>query len=167
MLLEISTAPLKEHFPILITCPPKIESPIQVELPYLQPPEGCRDLYENEFSEFSVEIYEWISLISLGSPRVEYGDKIDHFLSRYTRPPLGDKTPVLTEVFKITWTGFASSSWAHRIFVQAILMARPGMWFSFAVLGFDESVRTGGGDCTILKLPNAHNEYMLWEIEQR
>jgi ribonucleases P/MRP protein subunit RPP40 len=123
-------------------------------------------MYEDEFSNFSVEIYEWLSVISLESPRVAPTDRIDPFLSRYSPPPADSQKPGVTELVKINWKGFASSSWAHKIFVQTLLTAKSGMWFSFAVLGFNESIRTGGRDCTILKLPSAQNEYMLWEVEQ-
>ncbi len=111
-------------------------------------------------------MYEWISLVSLGSPRVDHNDKIDPFLSRYTPPVADDRNNEATKLVKITWKGFASSSWAHNIFVQALLAAKPGMWFSFDVLGFQKSIRLSGGDCTMLKLPGAQNEYMLWEVEQ-
>ena len=123
-------------------------------------------MYEDDFSDFSVEMYEWLSMISLGSPRVDLNDRIDPFLSRYAPPAAGEQDIGVTGLVKISWKGFASSSWAHKIFVQALLAAKPGMWFSLAVLGFDESIRTGGEDCTILKLPGAQNEYMLWEVEQ-
>jgi ribonuclease P/MRP protein subunit RPP40 len=123
-------------------------------------------MYEDDFSDYSVEMYEWLSMISLWSPRVDHNDRIDPFLSRYAPPPAGEQDIGFTELVKISWNGFASSSWAHKIFVQALLAAKPGMWFSFAVLGFDKSIRTGDGDCTILKLPGAQNEYVLWEVEQ-
>jgi ribonucleases P/MRP protein subunit RPP40 len=154
------------HSPVVVSCSPEISPQIDVELPRLQPPEGHRDMYEDDFSDFSVEMYEWISLISLGSPRVDLNDRIDPFLSRYAPPAAGDQSLGITKLVKINWKGFASSLWAHKVFVQVLLAAKPGMWFSFAVSGFDESIRTGGGDCTILKLPGAQTEYMLWEVEQ-
>jgi len=123
-------------------------------------------MYEDDFSDFAVEIYEWLSMISLEALRVAPNDRIDPFLSRYSPPAADPQKLGVTELIKINWKGFASSSWAHKIFVQALLAAKPGMWFSFTVLGFDESIRTGGGDCTILKLSGAQNEYMLWEVEQ-
>jgi ribonuclease P/MRP protein subunit RPP40 len=123
-------------------------------------------MYEDEFSDFSLEIYEWLSLISLESPRVDPKDRIDPYLSRYAPPSAETQNPQVTELVKIAWNGFTSSSWAHRIFVQALLAAKPEMWFSFGVLGFKESIPNANGDCTILKLPGARNEYMLWEVEQ-
>jgi ribonuclease P/MRP protein subunit RPP40 len=164
--LEISSDPFKKHFPVVVSCLPDILPQIDVEVPRLQPPEGHRDMYEDDFSDFSVEIYEWLSVISLESPRVVPNDRIDPFLSRYSPPPAESPKPSVTELVKISWKGFTSSSWAHKIFVQALLVAKPGVWFSFATLGFDEGIRTGGRDCTILKLPGAQNEYMLWEVEQ-
>lgn len=163
---EVSPDPLMRHFPLTVNCCPEISTQIEAQLPRLQPPDGYRDTYEDDFSDFSVEVYEWISLISLGSPRVDPNDKIDPFLSRYAPPTAEDQKLDITQLVKMNWEGFASSSWAHKIFIQALLAAKPGMWFSFAVLGFNESIQTGGGDCTILKLPGAQNEYMLWEIEQ-
>jgi len=163
---EVPPDPLKRHFPVTVNRASEISTQIEVHLPRLQPPDGDRDTYEDDFSDFSVEMYEWISLVSLESPRVDLNDRIDPFLSRYAPPAAEDRNPEVTKLVKINWKGFASSSWAHQIFVQVLLAAKPGMWFSFAVLGFHESIQTGGGDCTILKLPGAQNEYMLWEIEK-
>lgn len=158
--------PLQKHFPVTVNCTLEISTEIEVHLPGLKPPDGFRDIYEDDFSDFSVETYEWISLVSLNCPRVDPNDRIDPFLSRYAPPAAGDQNLGATRLVKISWNGFASSSWAHNIFVQALLAAKPGMWFSYTVLGFEESVRTGGRDCTILKPPGEQNEYILWEVEQ-
>jgi ribonucleases P/MRP protein subunit RPP40 len=149
-----------------VNCAPKISAQIEVELPRLQPPNGHKDMYEDDFGDFSVEMYEWISLISLGSPRVDPKDRVDPFLSRYTPPSAELHSLKVTDVVKITWNGFTSSPWAYKIFVQTLLEAKPDMWFSFAVLGFKESIPRESGDCTVLKLPGVGNEYMLWEVEQ-
>lgn len=162
----ISPELFSKHFPVTVSCAPEISPETEVKLPRLQPPNDQRDMYEDEFSDFAVEIYEWLSLISLGSPRVNAQDQIDPFLSRYSPPSAEAHNFNVTEVVKITWSGFLSSSWAHKIFVQALLAAKSEMWFSFAMLGFNESIPRECGDCTILKLAGARNEYVLWEVEQ-
>jgi ribonucleases P/MRP protein subunit RPP40 len=158
--------PLKRHFPVTVNCATEISKQIEVYLPRLVPPDGHKDIYEDSFADFSVELYEWISLLSLESPRVDPNDSIDPFLSRYAPPIAKDQNLDVTKLVKISWHGFAASCWAHKIFVQAFLAAKPRMWFTFSVFGFNDCSRTGGGDCTIWKLPGAQNEYMLWEIEQ-
>ncbi len=41
---------------------------------------------DDEFHHWALEIYEWLSLVSLESPRILAGDDIDPYLSRYQAP---------------------------------------------------------------------------------
>jgi ribonuclease P/MRP protein subunit RPP40 len=111
-------------------------------------------------------VYEWLSLISLGSPRVYLNDQIDPFLSRYVPPPPKLNDCEKLELVKITWEGFMSSRWAHEVFVQTVLAATAKMWFGIILSGFNESFSGPSRDCIVLKLPEAGNEYVLWEVEE-
>jgi ribonuclease P/MRP protein subunit RPP40 len=130
-------------------------------MPVLKPPSEVDTSYGADFEDYAVEVHEWLSLILLESPRIRSDDKIDAFLSRYV-PPGGSTTS--SNLVKITWQGFLSPSWAHKTFVQALLAAPRDVWFAYYVVGFGESFLGGNRDCTILKLPNASNEYVLWEV---
>jgi len=117
-----------------------------------------------DFEEFAVDIYEWLSLIAIESPRVNDDDQIDRFLSRYAPPDPATTDAETTELIKITWRGFLSASWAHKAFVQGLLAATSNTWLSFGVSGFHDSWSSDSQDCTVLKLPGAANEYVMWQV---
>ncbi|KAJ8061150.1 hypothetical protein OCU04_010225 [Sclerotinia nivalis] len=154
--------PLSSHHPHKITCAPRVLSGIQVKRPELKLAAEHNSNYDEDFRGFSVGIHEWLSLISLESPRVNSTDSIDTFLSRYD-PPIGSDEA--EELVKVTWTGFISPSWAHSTFIQALLTAPKDSWLSYYVGGFSESWNGESKNCTILKLPDIPNDYILWEVE--
>lgn len=154
--------PMDIHFPTKVTISPEINSNINVNETCLKPPTKSSPEYDGDFEDFAVETHEWLSLISLGSPRIDPKDRIDPVLSRYAPPGESTKT---SKLVKITWRGFLAPTWAHKMFVQLLLASPNSSWFAFYVCGFGEgwSVRTK--DCTILKLPDSPKEYVLWEVE--
>ncbi|TGO64571.1 hypothetical protein BOTNAR_0086g00110 [Botryotinia narcissicola] len=154
--------PLSLHHPNKITCIPKASGDYQVKRPKFKPPVENNRNYDEDFREYAAEIHEWLSLISLESPRVNSTDKIDPFLSRYD-PPIGSDEA--EELVKITWTGFISPTWAHNTFIQALLAAPKNSWFSYYVGGFSDSWNGESKNCTVLKLPDVPNDYVLWEVE--
>jgi ribonuclease P/MRP protein subunit RPP40 len=156
---------MAEYFPEHLSCQPKISPAISVMVPNLQPASAATTKDDGRFSDLSTELYEWLSLISLESPRIQTGDTIDPFLSRYSLPSSGDGISVPVEVIKVTWEGFISAVWAHKLLVKALIAAAPKNWTSFSVVGFPDSI-SESHDCTILKLPGSSNEFILWEIEQ-
>jgi len=157
--------PLQQYSPVTVDCAPKITAGPTVHVPRLRPPTGGSG-DEDDFGAFATDIYEWLSLIQLESPRVDVKDRIDPFLSRY-RPPASDNPSGEAEtLMRISWEGFFSPSWAHKTFVQAVLAATTKSWFAYVVSGFPESLPAGSRDCTILKIPGPSSEYMLWEVEQ-
>jgi ribonuclease P/MRP protein subunit RPP40 len=130
-------------------------------MPLLKPTVESNDNYGPDFQEFAAETHEWLSLVSLDSPRVKSTDKIDPFLSRYTPPGNPDTTDSLV---KVTWTGFISPSWTHKTFVQNFLAIPRKSWLSYYVGSFGETWNGEGKNSTILKVPDASNEYVLWEV---
>jgi ribonuclease P/MRP protein subunit RPP40 len=153
--------PLDIHFPTKVAVAPDITSEIKVNMPSLKPPTDTSSEYGDDFKDFAVETHEWLSLISLNSPRVNPDDQIDSFLSRYVPP--GEST-TRSNLVKITWRGFLSPSWAHKLFVHALLNVPQEVWFVYYVGGFGGVRVEGSKDCTILKVPDAPNEYLLWEV---
>ncbi|KFX92065.1 hypothetical protein V490_05585 [Pseudogymnoascus sp. VKM F-3557] len=160
-----SPDPLAKHFPVKISCPPSITRGPIVNMPNVRPPTSLGGDEGDDFGEFAADLYEWLSLISLESPRVDVNDNIDPFLSRYT-PPSSDKPEGENQALvKVTWKGFMPSSWAHQTFVSALLAATTKSWFSFSVSGFPDSLPANSRDCTISKIPGPSSEFMLWEVE--
>jgi ribonuclease P/MRP protein subunit RPP40 len=161
-LQALKPGPLDLHFPTKLKVSPEISSDIKVNEPSLKPPTRTIPQYEGDFEDFAVEIHEWLSLISLNSPRIAPDDTIDPVLSRYVAP--GDLTKSI-KLVKITWRGFIAPSWVHKTFSQLLFASPNNSWFAFVVCGFGEGYSGRSKDCTILKLPDSPKEYMLWEIE--
>lgn len=155
--------PLDAHFPSRFTISPEIVSGIKASMPPLNPDIRSGAMFEESFEDFAVETLEWLSLVALQSPRIDPKDKIDQYLSRYVPP--GDAT-TRSKLVKITWQGFIPPSWAHKTFVKALLAVPQDAWLSMCVVGFSEGYTGGCGDSTILKVPNASNEYILWETSR-
>lgn len=133
-----------------------------MSVPPLTPPANSSPADDCDFDEFAIETHEWLSLIALESPRINPNDRVDSFLSRYAPPD----PSTAANLVKVTWHGFLSPTWAHKTFAQILLaVARKG-WFSYSVGGFDKGWEGESKDCTILKLPHAPDEYLLWEVFQ-
>jgi ribonuclease P/MRP protein subunit RPP40 len=146
-----------------LTAEPEISTNISVALPPLNRPTKDNPDHGEDFEDFAVETHEWLSMISLDSPRICPEDKIDPFLSRYAPP--GDPSNT-SKLVKIVWRGFLAPTWAHIAFVEALLAVPRDAWFALCVVGFREGWSGESRDCTILKPRNAPNEYVLWEIAQ-
>ncbi|PVH72941.1 ribonuclease P 40kDa subunit [Cadophora sp. DSE1049] len=155
-----SPNPMDAHLPITKTISPEVQK-LEVTTPSLKPPTDPDDSYSGDFEDYAVETQEWLSLILLNSPRVDPNDKIDPYLSRYVVPR---DTHTSSKLVRITWRGFLSPTWAHKMFVQMLLAAPKNGWFAYCVDGFGEGSPGYGKHCTILKLPDAQNEYVSWEI---
>lgn len=178
--IELSPDPLTKHHPIQVTVSSVISRTPEIKIPELkiedessmEDSNSTKIQYPNEFADYATELYEWLSLISLSSPRVNASDQIDPFLSRYALPSsTPDSILEQSELIKITWSGFISSKWIHSAFIQILLATAsiPGekTWFSYGINGFHNSWSSDSRDITILKLPGlAPGEYILWDISQ-
>jgi len=171
---EISPSPLAKHHPVEITVSPVISKTAEIKIPEFKVEEDSDPStidYPDEFSDYVTELYEWLSLVSLSSPRVEANDQIDPYLSRYVPPP-PSSTPEQCELVKITWSGFLPSKWIHETFVKILLANRSvsggKTWFSYGICGFHKSWSSDSRDALVLKLPGPPpGEYILWDVSQR
>lgn len=115
-----------------------------------------------DFEELATDLYEWLSLVRLASPRVEAADEIDSYLSGYRVP--GD-APGDCGVRRVSWRGFMPGAWVRDVLVR-VLVAVPGRsWVGFSATAFGK----GPGDeaeCTFFRPPESGGEYLFWEMRR-
>jgi ribonuclease P/MRP protein subunit RPP40 len=157
----INPDPLEAHFPVKTIISPKILPDIKVNLPILTPTLEAGTVDGAEFEDYAVELHEWLALLLLESPRVDPGSKVDPYLCGYIPP---SKSTTNTSLVKLTWKDFLPASWAHQTFVQVLLAIPRESWFVYCVGGFAEGWSRESKNCTILRLPDAPNEYILWDV---
>ena len=156
---------MDKYSPTKFDCQPEVAETSAIRVPLFQPRTAPSDVGVDDFADFTADIYEWLSLVQLGSPRVDANDRIDSYLSRYSTPEASTGSIPETLV-RISWSGFLAPSWAHKAFVQSVLAASSKSWFAFAATGFQASMPAGARDCTVLKIPGKSSEFLLWEVER-
>ena len=140
-----------------------------MSVPPLKPPLAILEESNRlEFDEYATEVYEWLSLVRLGSPRVAVGDNIDPYLSTYAVPggldPDGDG-PQENRLCMVSWEGFLAPTWTRKLLADVILALPPKSWFSLSATSFARSVVGDRAECTILRPPGSPGEYFLWDIK--
>lgn len=127
-------------------------------------PQAAADIDGREsLEEFATDVYEWLSLVRLESPRISTGDEVDPFLSRYSVPGDPDDRQHTT-LCKISWQGFISPVWARRVLMDMLLGLPSQSWFSLSAISFGKGVNGDSTECTVMRPPNTPGEYMLWDI---
>lgn len=154
--------PLPQHSPTTFTCDPAITQNTEVLIPKLSV-EADSESPDSQahLEDYATELYEWLSLVRLQSPRVQVGDQIDPYLSRY-RVPDGSSPE---KVCKISWEGFLAPSWTRQMLVELILALPPTAWFAFSATTFTKSFAGDNSECTILRLPEGTGQYLMWEVK--
>jgi ribonucleases P/MRP protein subunit RPP40 len=156
--------PLQQHFPAKFISAPFLVEDIKVDRPVLKPPPSALEEDGREFlEEFAIDVYEWLSLVRLESPRVNTGDQVDPFLSRYSVPGDPEDRPS-TALCKISWQGFISPDWARQILMDLLLNLPSRSWFSLSATSFGRGVKGDSTECTVMRPPDTPAEYMLWDI---
>ncbi|KAF4978899.1 hypothetical protein FZEAL_4785 [Fusarium zealandicum] len=155
--------PLQKFFPTAFTSSPGISKDLAVVQPSLEvEPEVLANIDREALEYTATEVYEWISLVRLGSPRVESGDSIDPYLSRYSVPWDADEKAT---VCKLSWQGFMSAEWLRGLLMDILVTCPSGTWFSLSATCFSKSVTGNGNDLTILRPPAAAGKYLMWETK--
>jgi ribonucleases P/MRP protein subunit RPP40 len=126
-------------------------------------------LVQNEQSDFEShanELYELLSLVRLGSPRVESGDQIDAYLSRYSIPDIDTKMKGQCNLAKITWQGFFPATWVQTLIFRMVLQLPSQSWFSLSstTVSRGDGIN-GGSEVMMFKPPNSADRYVLWEVK--
>ncbi|KUJ07937.1 uncharacterized protein LY89DRAFT_691255 [Mollisia scopiformis] len=153
--------PFDAHFPARKVATTQVTRDIQVKMPSLVPPTEVDSAYGADFEDYAVEMYEWLSLLQLDSPRILADDKTDPFLSRYN---ISGDTSTNCSLVKVNWRGFMSAFWVRDAFVQILQVIPREAWFVFRADEVGCGPHKQNRSCTIVKLPKAPTEYMLWEI---
>lgn len=130
------------------------------------------DLCDADADGYGAAVLEWLGLVSLGSPRVDAGDDVDAFLSRYEVPvPYrgaadGDAEVTRTAgVVRLRWRGLVPAGWllgvwmvVRRAVAAAAETGRGGeeeAWMGLSVAGF------GGEAYTLLGVGG--RDVLSWE----
>lgn len=161
--------PLSRHYPTQYTSHPEISEGLLVKVPSLKPPAAILDRRDSlELEEFATDIYEWLSLLRLGSPRVDANDKIDPYLSGYSVP--GDAEDGQNgqnhRLCRISWQGFIPPNWTRQILADAILALPSKSWFSLSATSFARGITGDSADCTVLIPPKSLGDYFLWDVRR-
>ena len=117
--IDSTTAlPILKHHPIAMTCVPEKRNFRSLLVPSMKVfPEGGLPL-PISLAEETLELKEWLDLISLDSPRIEKDDTIDPFLCRYAGP-YGDQA-AMTQVVRVRWKGYLPSIWVRQLFLECM-----------------------------------------------
>lgn len=116
-----------------------------------------------DLEDFATDIYEWLSLLRLDSPRVHPGDSVDPFLSRYAIPGAPEDLSQVS-LCKVSWQGFIAPAWARQTLADIMLSISSRSWFSMSATSLSKGVTGDNTECTIFRPSNAQGEYFLWDI---
>ncbi|QGI64744.1 hypothetical protein CEK26_008698 [Fusarium fujikuroi] len=118
--------PLQKFSPTACASTSNISQDIAVLQPSLNvDPEVLSENDRESLEYFATEVYEWFSLIRLGSFRVEPRDSIDSYLSRYSVP---GNDPKESKVCKLSWEGFICLSFENMVFPQRNELFKKCIW---------------------------------------
>ena len=157
-----SPDPLLQYSSAHQTCTPEILQDIDaIQPPFESVLASIATGDKDDLESFSTEIYEWLSLVRLESPRVQAGDHIDPYLSRYRVVEGG--TP--TKICKISWNGFISPSWCRQTLIEVIAAVSSKTWFSLSTTTFAKGIAGDASECTFLRSPGLTSEYLMWEVK--
>lgn len=112
--------------------------------------------------ETATELYEWLSLHRLQSPRATFGDVVDPFLSRYT-VPCGEDAQA--QICLLSWNGLLDASWLREIVTCALEACPAHEWVSISATGFPRTISGNARDMTLLRVSGSANEYLMWEVK--
>ena len=106
--------PIAKHHPVTKDCLPQLKTIEEVRVPILSPAPAsdCDD----DFKDWALETYEWLSLVALKSPRIVSNDAIDPFLSRYQVPD--GESGNISNMVALTWTGLIPAPWIMQLFIS-------------------------------------------------
>ncbi|KAG5984621.1 hypothetical protein E4U55_003954 [Claviceps digitariae] len=124
-----------------------------------------KDGSPRETQQIGLHVYEWLSLLRLESPRVQSGDSIDTFLSRYKVASNEHSEHEHTGVCKISWVGLIGATWFQTL-VRDLLAAHPAEgWLSVSSNSFHDVSLSGNGSELVILRPSAkENQYIMWTL---
>ena len=113
--------PITQHQPKIVPLTPSstlladVSTPQTLtNTPNLIPTSAKSTLPSEEIQETVYDLFEYVDLLSLCSPRVQKTDDVDSFISRYAVPDVSDDTHSCS-VRILTWTGLISRQWIQQL----------------------------------------------------
>ena len=83
-----------------------------------------------DFEGWALDIYEWLGLVALQSPRVQASDNIDPYLSRYHIPAADNEFPKPCNLVTLSWKALLPASWVRDLFIT-LKSVDKGFYFVF------------------------------------
>ena len=114
---------IRKHHPVTRASMAKVNHLDNLKVPLLHPPEKSISTFRDEFSDYALNLQEWLALISIESPRVMVGDEIDPYLSRYDVEQ--DLTVPEAKIVKVKWKGMLPARWIAQLFAVCMLVTLP------------------------------------------
>lgn len=111
--------PIAAHHPISREALPIRTTRANVLIPPL-PPVGWDSASPSVQQEETLDILEWLGMLTLGSPRIKADDDIDPYLSRYAVPntipnPEDSAAPITDNIATVRWHGFIPAAWVTKL----------------------------------------------------
>lgn len=172
--------PLDAFSPKWVTVEPVVTTHANIALPPLNRPAclligGGQGSDRLETEEAVTELFEWLGLVRLGSPRVQAADNIDPYLSRYQVPVSSDDDAAAPsgDIYTLRWSGFFSPTWACQTLLDVLIALQslsssssPTPWLSMSTSGFSASMGLAGdgAECTFFRPADAPREFLLWDV---
>jgi ribonucleases P/MRP protein subunit RPP40 len=120
---------------------------------------------KTSFQDFAAEIYEWLSLVKLESPRVLVSGQVDSNVSRYHVPGAADQIRP-SNIAKLSWQGFITSRWTQSILMETLFSLPSKTWFSISMTSFPSGMPADSTEVTFLRPQESPGEYLLWELKK-
>ena len=108
--------PIARHHPVQKLVSPQKVTINAVLLPDLDPADGMNS--KGDFEDWALDVYEWLSLVGIQSPRATAGDSIDPYLSRYRIPRLSDDSGPPKNLILLSWSSLLPARWIRSLFIQ-------------------------------------------------
>ena len=106
--------PIAKHYPVTSDCMKSQKTTDAVLVPDLSRNQSKGT--NEKFEEWALDIYEWLSLVAIGSPRVLADDSVEPYLSRYQVP--GADPENAFEMVALMWRGVIPCKWIRSLFIE-------------------------------------------------
>lgn len=100
------------------TCRPVVTRLESILVPSMELKVQPQDANSEDFEDASLELLEWLGMLSLQSPRLSSTDAINPYLCRYDLKERDGTT--VSPVMKITWRGFFPAKWIHELYLECM-----------------------------------------------
>ncbi|GJN83326.1 hypothetical protein PLIIFM63780_006875 [Purpureocillium lilacinum] len=159
----VNPDPLDEFQPIRYPVQPSVVQGIEVaDIKMGISPSVLSSGDRRALEEAATDLYEWLSLVRLQSPRTAINDGIDPYLSRYNVPASDTETTQGSmQVCMLRWQGLISARWFRSLVTDVLGACAPTQWFSASATGFAKGMVGTGNDLTLLCPYKSGGEYLM------